>query len=140
MDFTIEQIAKAKKASSAEELYSMAKEDGIDITLAEVKEYYSQFHESTELSDEDLSQVTGGRGAIPVNASRFELHDRAYWPVMNTWCEICRITTIHNGKCLYDIKTIGPGATGKTYDRVSGESVFTEEEAEVLFGVFWHEY
>ena len=140
MDFTIEQIAKAKKASSAEELYSMAKEDGIDVTLAEVKEYYSQFHKSNELSDEDLSQVTGGSGVISVNTSRFELHDRAYWLVMDTWCEICRITTIHNGKCLYDIKTIGPGATGKTYDRVSGESLFTEWEAEWKFGVYWREY
>ena len=62
MDFTMEQIQKAMTANSAEELFAMAKEDGIELTLTEAEEYYSELHKNQELSDDELSAITGGKG------------------------------------------------------------------------------
>ena len=62
MDFTMEQIQKAMTAASAEELLAMAKEDGIELTLTEAEEYYSELHQNYEMSDDELSAVAGGKG------------------------------------------------------------------------------
>ena len=58
----MEQIQKAMTATSAEELLAMAKEDGIELTLTEAEEYYSELHKNQELSDDELSAITGGKG------------------------------------------------------------------------------
>ena len=60
MNFTPEQLAKAKAAKSVEELLSLAKENGIALTEENAKEYFSEFRKEGEISDEELENAAGG--------------------------------------------------------------------------------
>ena len=62
MNFTNEQLTKAKAAKSAEELLALAKENGIEMTEEEAKKYFAELHKEGELADEELSNVSGGCG------------------------------------------------------------------------------
>jgi hypothetical protein len=56
-------LAKAKKANSAEELLTLAKENNIELTVEQAKEYYAQLNpKSSEIADDELSNVAGGTG------------------------------------------------------------------------------
>ena len=63
MEFTHEMIEKARQAAGSEELRTMAKEAGIELT-AEAAEQYFAFLQggSAELPDEALEAVAGGKG------------------------------------------------------------------------------
>lgn len=63
MEFTKEMIAKAGKAASAEELMEMAKAEGFELTEADAEKYYGFLHKEGELTEEELSEVAGGKGA-----------------------------------------------------------------------------
>lgn len=58
----------AKKASSAEELISLAKEAGLDLVLEEAMQYFAKA--GHEISDADIEQVTGG---VAVNKAGIDL-------------------------------------------------------------------
>ena len=59
--FVPELIEKAKTANSAEELLTLAKESGIEMTQEEATVYFYQLHPvSGELSDDELDNVAGG--------------------------------------------------------------------------------
>lgn len=58
--FTPELIEKARQANSPEELLALAKENGIELSEDEVKEYFERLNNSGELSDEELDNVSGG--------------------------------------------------------------------------------
>lgn len=60
MNFTAEQIAKAKASKSAEELLAYAEEIGCKLTEEEAKYYFEQWHKEGELADEELDNVAGG--------------------------------------------------------------------------------
>ena len=60
MNFTNEQLAKAKAAKSAEELLALAKENGIDMTEEEAAKYFAELNKEGELADEELNNVAGG--------------------------------------------------------------------------------
>ena len=64
MELTPEMLAKAKMSKSAEELLTLAKENGINLTDEEAKRYFSQWHWEGELADEELENVTGGSHCI----------------------------------------------------------------------------
>lgn len=50
----------AKESKNAEELLSMAKENGFELTEDEAKAYYARLHPTSgELSDEELDSVAG---------------------------------------------------------------------------------
>lgn len=53
-------LTKAKQAESPEALVSLAKENGIELTDEKAAELFSQFHQCGELSDNELSNVSGG--------------------------------------------------------------------------------
>lgn len=55
-----ELLEQAKKAKSAEELMSLAKENGMELTKEEAEAYFVQLNKSGELSDEELDNVAGG--------------------------------------------------------------------------------
>ena len=55
-----ELLKKAKAAKSAGELLELAKANSVELTEAEAESYFSQLHQSGELSDEELSAVAGG--------------------------------------------------------------------------------
>ena len=60
MNFTNEQMTKAKTAKSAEELLAMAKESGIAMTEEQAKTYFTELTRQGELSDDELTSVAGG--------------------------------------------------------------------------------
>ena len=66
MDYAPELIAKAKTAKSAEELCTLAAENGLPITAEEAEGYFAQLHKEftsladAALSDEELENVAGG--------------------------------------------------------------------------------
>lgn len=59
-NFNEELIAKARHAESADALLSLAKENGIELSVEEAEEYFVQLHKSGELSDDELDSVAGG--------------------------------------------------------------------------------
>ena len=64
MNFTAEQIAKAKAAKSAEELLAFSKECNFALTEDEAKFYFGQWHREGELADKELSDVSGGSQCV----------------------------------------------------------------------------
>ena len=60
-NLTPEMIEKAKAAKTAEELYEIAKANGVEMTEDEAKTYFAQINpKSGELDDDDLDSVAGG--------------------------------------------------------------------------------
>ena len=55
-----ELLEQAKEVKSAEELMSLAKENGMELTKEEAEAYFAQLNKSGELSDEELDNVAGG--------------------------------------------------------------------------------
>ena len=62
---------KAKAAKSAEELLSLAKENGMELTESEAEEYFAQLNKSGELSDEELGNVSGGGCQTKVGGEKY---------------------------------------------------------------------
>ena len=61
-NFTPELIAKAKTAESAEKLFEIAKENGVELTAEEAKTYFAQLNANGAVSDDELDVVAGGLG------------------------------------------------------------------------------
>ena len=59
LNFTQEQIEAAKAAKSPEELVTMAKEQGQEITIEQAKFFFAS-QKQGELADEELENVAGG--------------------------------------------------------------------------------
>lgn len=54
-------MKKAKTAKSADELFALAKENGIELNEEQAAAYYAQLHPvSGEMSDDELENVAGG--------------------------------------------------------------------------------
>ena len=65
MNLTAEMIEKARAAKTAEELFEMAKANGVEITADEAKTYFAQLNPTDgELDDSELEAVAGGTGCI----------------------------------------------------------------------------
>ena len=61
MELNEKLLEKAKNTKSAEELLSLAKENGIELTAEEAKTYFAQINSKEgELSDDELDNVSGG--------------------------------------------------------------------------------
>ncbi|MBQ3216064.1 MAG: hypothetical protein IJB11_08090 [Oscillospiraceae bacterium] len=58
--FNPELIEKARAAKTAQELQALAKENGWEMTEESAQAYFEQLNKSGELSDEELSNVSGG--------------------------------------------------------------------------------
>lgn len=64
-NLTPELVAKAKSTKSADELFNLAKENGIEITEEEAKTYFAQLNANDSISDDELDAVAGGGGSCP---------------------------------------------------------------------------
>ncbi len=61
MEMSKELIAKAKEAKNPDELMSLAKENGIEMTEESAASYFEQLNPKTgELADDELNNVAGG--------------------------------------------------------------------------------
>ena len=61
MEFTNEQIEKAKNCKTLEEFKSLVNAEGIELSEEELKTYFNATR-MEEMSDDDLSSVAGGKG------------------------------------------------------------------------------
>ncbi|MEE1047418.1 MAG: hypothetical protein U0M60_08340, partial [Clostridia bacterium] len=59
-NLTPELIAKAKAASTVDELRAIAKANGIELTEEEAATYFAQLNANGAVSDEELNLVVGG--------------------------------------------------------------------------------
>jgi len=54
-------VEKARKATSAEDLAKIARQEGVTLSKEDAEKYYSELHpEEGELSDSELNNVSGG--------------------------------------------------------------------------------
>lgn len=54
-------LAKAKACKTPEELLSLARENGLELTETQAKDYYAKLNPGNEeIADEELSSVSGG--------------------------------------------------------------------------------
>ena len=101
-NLTPELIAKAKVAKSAEELFNLAKENGIKITEEEAKTYFAQLNANDDISDDELDAVAGG-GSCPSG----DEEDDASSGVNKVTCLHCQGTVSRSfTKCPWCGKTI----------------------------------
>ena len=63
-NLTPELIKKAKAAKSAEELLTLAKANGVELTEDEAKTYFEQLNANGAVADDELDAVVGG-GSCP---------------------------------------------------------------------------
>ena len=86
-----ELLEKAKAAKSAKELLELARANSVELTEAEAESYFSQLHQSGELSDEELDNVAGGGGckaqALAHKTNDLKVGDviRAYVPMLGKY-------------------------------------------------------
>jgi hypothetical protein len=67
VNLTPELVAKARGMKTEEELLQLAKENDIDLTEEQVKEYFTKLNpKSGELADEELDNVSGGGCSDPM--------------------------------------------------------------------------
>ncbi len=57
-------LKKLNKAKSPEELIALAKENGVELSEEKAKELYDMLRSGTELSDDALENVAGGRSTF----------------------------------------------------------------------------
>ena len=69
-NLTPELIAKAKTAESAEKLFEIAKENGVELTAEEAKTYFAQLNANGAVSDDELELVAGGCDLFSNKASK----------------------------------------------------------------------
>lgn len=62
MNITEEIIEKAKELKTVEELIAFAKENGEELTHEKAEELFAKLHQTGELSDDELDNVSGGCG------------------------------------------------------------------------------
>ena len=63
MEMNKELLAKAKEAKNPDELMSLAKENGVELTEESAAAYFEQLNPKTgEVSDDELNNVAGGCG------------------------------------------------------------------------------
>ena len=107
-NLTPELIAKAKTAESAEKLFEIAKENGVELTAEEAKTYFAQLNANGAVSDEELDAVAGG-GSCPNNGETYKAGTKVRF-TDGTICPKCRGTL---GIVAFNTSmAAGPGGAG----------------------------
>ena len=104
MELNKELLVKAKEAKTPEELLTLAKENGMEMTAEEAQKIFAQLHPQTgELSDDELDNVSGGGchngGRLVVSVMHYCdewrcKDDGSQWVIdgMLECCKTCRVT------------------------------------------------
>ncbi|MGN0813939.1 MAG: hypothetical protein ACI4MH_01750 [Candidatus Coproplasma sp.] len=80
MELANELIQKARTAKTAEELLEMAKAEGVELSQEEAARYFSEFHKTGELSDDELDNVAGGCDDYQSgDSAKFSVGQRVYY-------------------------------------------------------------
>ena len=70
MEFSKEQMEKAKACKTVEEFQTLAKAEGLEFSEEEARVYFNATH-AGELSEDDLDRVAGGKGRVKVWSGTF---------------------------------------------------------------------
>lgn len=98
MNLTSEIMEKAKQAKSADELLTIAKENGMEMTEEEAKAYYAQLHPASgEIADDELENVAGGGCAAMGIATPHENLVNVGTKVRLHWTE--NLSNSYSSKC-----------------------------------------
>ena len=98
MNLTSEIMEKAKQAKSADELLTLAKENGIEMTEEQAKAYYAQLHPASgEIADDELENVAGGGCAAMGIATSHENLVNVGAKVRLHWTE--HLSNSYSSKC-----------------------------------------
>ncbi|MGN1103609.1 MAG: hypothetical protein ACI4QI_01915 [Candidatus Coproplasma sp.] len=62
MNISKELIQKAKTAKTAEELFELARAEGVELSQEEAAKHFAELNKTGELSDDELNNVAGGCG------------------------------------------------------------------------------
>ncbi len=98
MNLTSEIMEKAKGTKSAEELLTLAKENGMEMTDEQAKAYFAQLHPASgEIADDELENVAGGGcSAVGIATPHENLVNigtkvRLHWTenLSNSYCPRC---------------------------------------------------
>lgn len=72
MEFSAEMIERAKQCACADEILTMAREHGIEITPETANHYYACLHSDIgEIGDEELQNVSGGGCQTSVGGKKY---------------------------------------------------------------------
>ena len=100
MDYK-ELFEKAKEAKSAEELIVLAKENGAELTEEEAADYFTQLHQSGELSDEELDHVSGGgchnKDGRLIVSEFYSCEHAVYTKINYSSCVTCKYSSYEKG-------------------------------------------
>ncbi len=83
-----ELLEKAKQTKTPEEIATLAKENGMELTAESAKAYFDQLHQIGELADDELDSVAGGRKC----GTTYKDHRPVVFPynICELWrCEVC---------------------------------------------------
>lgn len=94
MEFTNEQITKAKQAKTVEALMSFAKENGIELTEEKAQKCFAQLHKEGQLADDELDNVSGGSCADDLDNQ----WNKLWGDYTDIYCKSCNWTTTWSGK------------------------------------------
>ncbi len=98
MNLTSEIMEKAKQAKSADELLTIAKENGMEMTEEEAKAYFAQLHPASgEIADDELENVAGGGCAAKGIATPHENLVNVGTKVRLHWTE--NLSNSYSSKC-----------------------------------------
>ena len=70
-----ESIEKAKQTKSTEELLTLVKENGTELSAEEAKAYFARLHKTGKISDDELDNVSGGGCGKPSDPPKFKTGD-----------------------------------------------------------------
>lgn len=117
MEFTTEQMEKAKACETLEEFKELAKAEGLTLTEEEAEKYFNATR-SGELTDEEVDSVAGGsKGWKPTGTELFKRN----CPFCGTALEI-KVTEYNKGEAWkYECKP-NVCSCGATIKRVFGTS------------------
>ncbi len=113
---TNEQLIKAKECKSAEELFTLAKENNIEMTAEEAAEKFAQLHNEGELSDNELETAAGG--ACHKKDGRMVV--TAFHSCEHYLCEKCGLPAPEGGQSIYQAGRCKCGATGGGKGSIGG--------------------
>ena len=116
MNFTPEQITKAKAAKSAEELIALAKENGMELSEEEAAKYFAKLNKDGELANEELDNVVGGSwrtysddtyNSLGINPNPTHGQYGTYHPLIRAALNSCGISGEFCYTCPFSCK-VGP--------------------------------
>lgn len=98
MNLTSEIMEKAKQAKSADELLTLAKENGMEMTEEQAKAYFAQLHPASgEIADDELENIAGGGCAAMGIATPHENLVNVGTKVRLHWTE--HLSNSYSSKC-----------------------------------------